>query len=81
MNDVTLEEKLDSNLAKMLEIYWKLGPNAKLILLQIARRLDKGREHGDWQEMPNLNMFKEATEELLDAIVYLTAELNRKDIR
>lgn len=72
---------LNSTLSELNEIYWKLGPNAKLILLQVAKRLDKGREHGDWQTIKSLNLYKETSEELLDAIVYLTALLNKELIK
>lgn len=53
-----------------------LGPRARRLLIRIAERLQKGaREHGDFDPKIRRNWRAEASEELLDATVYLTLDL------
>jgi hypothetical protein len=63
----------DPYAAELLEIYARvLGPNARIVLLELARRLSIGAiNHGDlhprqWKQ--------ELREELLDALVYMTID-------
>ncbi len=56
----------------LLEIYVDLGPNARRILLEVAKRLDIGRTHGDFETPHDWN--KEKREELLDFLVYEIAD-------
>lgn len=56
----------------LLEIYVNLGPNARRILLEVARRLEIGLAHGDFEKPHNWK--KEKREELLDFVVYEIAD-------
>ena len=59
----------------LLKTYRTLGPNGQKILMQVAERLDIGMSrYGDFGDKSK-DMDKEAREELIDAIVYLTRKL------
>lgn len=52
-----------------------LGLNAQRVLLEVAKRLDKGaREHGDFDPAQRRNWAREEADEHLDAIVYATLD-------
>ena len=50
-------------------VFARLGPNGKRVLMQVAKRLEIGAgKYGDFVD--SRDMDKEAREELLDAIIY-----------
>jgi len=65
-------QRAQSPCPELLGIYGRLGPNARSILLAVARRLDIGRAHGDFTAPHDWK--KEGREELLDFVVYEIAE-------
>lgn len=53
-----------------------LNQEERLVVERVADRLRKGRrEHGPWMVNKEIDYTKEITEELLDAIVYLTMQM------
>jgi hypothetical protein len=49
-----------------------IGPNATAVMVGIAKRLTAGTEYGDFEV--NKRWVAETSEELLDAVVYLTVK-------
>lgn len=65
----------DYSFEELTMIYGKLGPNGRIVLLDVAKRLEIGmRKYGDWADETKV-MDNEAREELLDAVIYLTRGL------
>lgn len=59
--------------ADLVSLWNELGPNGQKVLHAVATRLALGhRQYGDF---PARSWTKEAAEEALDQVVYLTAEL------
>lgn len=58
---------------QLLDSCVQLGPNARRVLLALAERLVKGKEHGDFDKPHNWD--KESAEEALDLAVYQAAKL------
>lgn len=64
---------LSDQASDLVDAHEKLGPNARRILLALAERLVKGREHGDFDKPHDWD--KESAEEALDLAVYQAAKL------
>lgn len=64
-------ERVDG-LDTLREIAEQLSPDARSVLLLIARRMQKGQEQYGWLDLKNdkRNWRQEIREELLDALVY-----------
>ena len=51
----------------------------KVIFVELLRRLDRGRaQYGPWNITDSRNYAQEALEEVLDALLYIAAELVRR---
>lgn len=63
----------DPDAVEIMKIYARcLGPNARIVLLALARRLAKGAiDHGDLEPR---NWTTELREEALDSMVYITID-------
>lgn len=59
--------------APLILAFEALGPNARRVLLALAERLVKGKEHGDFDRPHDWD--KESAEEALDLAVYQAAKL------
>lgn len=53
-----------------------LGPNSIALIRDVVRRLVQGIPMGDWENAPPL--VKAAIEETVDAVDYVTVEINRR---
>jgi hypothetical protein len=67
------------HLVELVKHWVGIGPKARELLVSIAGRLAKGHaEHGDFAAVEALDLRKETTEELLDAVVYLSVRLQQE---
>jgi len=65
-------ERAHNTVAETIAIALDLGPNAQRILLEVAKRLEIGKAHGDFTKP--LDLKEEQSAELLDFVVYRIAE-------
>ena len=67
----------ESGLHQLALAWQQIGPSARKVLLEVAEGLRRGSEYGDFQNVLQ-DMESEGLEELRDALIYFTVEVQRR---